>query len=70
VKTFHAVDGWADVLLAYEGNEIVFAERIEGKFWYSDASYNYPKWGLYRALDTIFNPIDSIDLQDVQIWIE
>jgi hypothetical protein len=60
----------SDVLLAYEGEEIVFDMRIEGRFWYSDAAYNYPKWGLYRALDAVFNPTDVIDLQDVQIWVE
>jgi hypothetical protein len=64
------VEGWVEVLLVNESEEIIYFKRIEGQFWYSDATYNYPKWGLYRALDTVFNPTDSIDLQDVQIWID
>ena len=70
VKIYHAKNGWADVTLMYQDGEVIFDERVEGQFWYSDAVYNYPKWGLYRTVDTIFNPMDSIDFQNVQIWLQ
>ena len=70
VKIYHAKNGWADVTRMYQDGEVIFDERVEGQFWYSDAEYNYPKWGLYRALDPIFNPLDSIDFQNVQVWLK
>ena len=68
VKIYHAKNGWADVTLMYQDGEVIFDERVEGQFWYSDAVYNYPKWGLYRKKSSKFNDSDYCFFQNVQIW--
>jgi hypothetical protein len=49
------------------GNEL-YHQKLSGNFWWDNAEYYGPKWGLYRRKSDVFNDSDFIFFQNVQIW--
>ena len=61
-------NGYVKVLLKSQNGRQLVVQQTSFRTYWVKADFVRPKWGLYRQIDSAFQPSDTELFQNIQIW--